>query len=197
VAEFAVACSTTTADFAFAAVNDALAGLDQAIDAFSLGLRDRGFTGFRTDYSVEAHYPYQVWDVEIPLANGRFESDGDVHALADGFHRAHERIFAVAETGQQVECVNWKGRLTVALERAPLVPATRNGAGPPEPRTVRAAYFDGVGEATTPVYAGGELRPGDAVAGPAVIEEPTTTVVVYPDSAAVVTALGNYLLEIA
>jgi hypothetical protein len=29
-----------------------------------------------------------------------------------------------------------------------------------------------------------------------VIREPTTTVVVYPGSAATVTALGNYLLEV-
>jgi N-methylhydantoinase A len=197
VAEFAVARSTTTADFAFAEVNEALAGLDTAIDRFSRGLRERGLTDFRTEYSVEAHYPYQVWDVEIPVPNSRFQTATEVDLLAEGFHRAHERIFAVSEQGQHVECVNWKGRLTVPLERPPLTEVASNGKGPPEPRPARAAYFDEVGEQQTPVYSGETLGPGAAVAGPAVIEEPTTTIVLYPGSSATVTPFDNYLLEIA
>jgi hypothetical protein len=34
------------------------------------------------------------------------------------------------------------------------------------------------------------------IEGPAIIREPTTTVVVYPGSAAAITRLGNYLLEV-
>ncbi|MGH3042446.1 MAG: hydantoinase/oxoprolinase family protein [Gaiellaceae bacterium] len=197
VAEFAVARLTTTADFAFGEVNDALAGLDSAIDDFSRGLRTRGFAGFRTDYSVEAHYPYQVWDVEIPLASGRFETATDVDLLADGFHRAHERIFAVSEPGQQVECVNWKGRLTVPLERPPLPAVASNGQGPPEPLATRRTYFEELGEQQASIYLSETLRPGASIVGPALIEEPTTTIVVYPGSSATVTPRDNYLLEIA
>ena len=36
-----------------------------------------------------------------------------------------------------------------------------------------------------------------AVEGPAIIDEPTTTIVVYPGSHARVTELHNYLLEVA
>ena len=46
------------------------------------------------------------------------------------------------------------------------------------------------------MYSGELLTPGTSVAGPAIIREPTTTVVVYPGSRATVTPLGNYLLEI-
>jgi N-methylhydantoinase A len=38
---------------------------------------------------------------------------------------------------------------------------------------------------------------GASIEGPAIIREPTTTVVVYPGSVASVTRLGNYLLEVA
>ena len=34
------------------------------------------------------------------------------------------------------------------------------------------------------------------VEGPAIIDEPTTTIVVYPESRARVTELHNYLLEV-
>jgi N-methylhydantoinase A len=43
---------------------------------------------------------------------------------------------------------------------------------------------------------GGELAALQRIEGPAIIREPTTTVVVYPGSAATVTPLGNYLLDI-
>jgi N-methylhydantoinase A len=38
------------------------------------------------------------------------------------------------------------------------------------------------------------LEPGATVAGPAVIEEPTTTIVVYPGWNAAVTDGGDYLM---
>ena len=47
----------------------------------------------------------------------------------------------------------------------------------------------------TPFHLGDDLHPGMVVAGPAIIEEPTTTIVVYPGSSATVTAGRNYLLE--
>ena len=47
-----------------------------------------------------------------------------------------------------------------------------------------------------PRYDGAALPAGTKIDGPAILREPTTTVVVYPGSSAVVTQLGNYLLEL-
>ena len=46
------------------------------------------------------------------------------------------------------------------------------------------------------VYYGEDLMPGDRLVGPAIIEEPTTTIVVYPYAIATVTPYGHYLLEV-
>ena len=193
VAEFTVSRFARSVDFDYG-VNDSLAAIGAAIDDFSRGLGSRGFERFQTSYFVEAHYPYQVWDVEIPLPGDRLRDERDVEALVEEFHRAHERIFAVKEPGQLVEFVNWKGRLTVSLARPPLGRATGNGGPPPPLR--RRAYFGELGEVETPIHEGHALRAGTIVAGPAVIEEPTTTIVVYPGSSAAVTDFGNYLLEV-
>ena len=48
-----------------------------------------------------------------------------------------------------------------------------------------------------PIYHGDALRPGAHIAGPAIIEEPTTTLVVYPGMAARLSTANNYLLEIS
>jgi N-methylhydantoinase A len=53
----------------------------------------------------------------------------------------------------------------------------------------------GRGFEETPIYAGGALAPGDAMSGPAIIEEAFTTIVVYPGWNAVVDDAGDYELR--
>jgi N-methylhydantoinase A len=45
------------------------------------------------------------------------------------------------------------------------------------------------------VFRGDALAPGSFIAGPAIIEEPTTTIVVYPRMSALVSPSGHYILK--
>ena len=105
-------------------------------------------------------------------------------------------VFAVREPGQYLECLLWKARATAVLEKPELrardLPAV-SGA----PETSAVAYFKEIGLGPVPRYDGNTLPAGTRIEGPGVIREPTTTVVVYPGSTAVVTRLGNYLLELS
>ena len=40
--------------------------------------------------------------------------------MLDAFHEEHERVFAVKEPEQQIECAYWRGRLTAVLDAPPL-----------------------------------------------------------------------------
>jgi N-methylhydantoinase A len=57
----------------------------------------------------------------------------------------------------------------------------------------RKAYF-GDAELDTPIFLGAQLRAGAVIEGPAIIEEPTSTLVVYPGGFARVSAGGRYIL---
>jgi N-methylhydantoinase A len=46
------------------------------------------------------------------------------------------------------------------------------------------------------VYAPADLHPGLKIAGPAIVEEPTTTLVVFPGMSARISGAGHYLLDI-
>jgi N-methylhydantoinase A len=83
----------------------------------------------------------------------------------------------------------------VALEDKPALPRLpRRAAGAPSARLgARKAYFRGR-FVTTGVYAGPRLRPGQAILGPAIIEEPFTTIVLYPGQRATVDHFGNYTI---
>jgi N-methylhydantoinase A len=48
----------------------------------------------------------------------------------------------------------------------------------------------------TPIFDGTELRPGNAIAGPVVVETPDTTVVVHPGQGLRVDRFGNFEIEL-
>jgi N-methylhydantoinase A len=118
-----------------------------------------------------------------------------VRALEQTFHDTHRRVFAVDEPGQYLECLVWKSRAT-AVTAKPAVSARALESGDGDMVKHGPAFFRNLGLTETPMYSGVYLTPGTCVTGPAIIREPTTTVVVYPGSTVTVTPLGNYLLEI-
>lgn len=197
VTEFTQSRFAYTGDFPFEAVNRVLADITASMEHFEAELRQRGLTRFEREYFVEARYPYQVWELDLALPRGRFDGRSELEGMIEAFHREHERVFAVKEPGQQIECVYWRGRLTAVLDGPPLHRAAATPSRPPAARTRQKVFFAGHGEVETPRYHGEDIGPGVTLDGPVIIDEPTTTIVVYPGSSARVTGLHNYLLEVA
>ena len=193
VAEFTVSRRADTNAFDRDVVNEGLADLDRQIEAFFAQM-DVPADARMQDYVVEARYPYQVWELDVALPSKRFESQADVDALVAAFHETHERVFAVKELGQSVECLYWKGRARVHLPKPTLAAATGEAQGAPSAQP-RPMWWGGDDPQQTPVFLGAALSAGERIAGPAVVELPTTTVVVYPGWTATVTERGDYLLE--
>ena len=73
------------------------------------------------NFSVEARYQEQVWEIEVPLARPEFTSDADVAALVESFHDTHDALFAVRDTGSDVEVLTWVAQVSCALRDADAV----------------------------------------------------------------------------
>jgi N-methylhydantoinase A len=101
----------------------------------------------------------------------------------------------VRDEQSEVECVNWRGRISIRLSKPAKPVRKKTARKKPKPWTRRAAYFGPDDLRKTPVFRGGELEPGAFIAGPAIIEEPTTTIVVYPHMSATVSPSGHYILK--
>jgi N-methylhydantoinase A len=194
VAEVSASHVTDTRVMDASTVEQLLAELDDAL----AGFRDRvGGVGAALvrEFSVEARYRFQVWDLEVPLPA---PSDGD-RPLIDpveietGFHRVHERVFGVREEGQTVECVAWRGRGRVALA-PPRAARQLTADGPARAHATAPAYFAELGSVPTPRFDGTRLGPGAVLDGPAIVELPTTTIVVYPGCRARGTEHGHLLI---
>ncbi len=201
VSEFSTSTYAETRNLDAEAVNGALAAAEARADRFLGSLGDVDLTGSRKDFFVEARYRSQVWELDVPLARPRITGPADVTALEEAFHQVHQKVFAVHEPGQYVECLVWKTRATAVAKKPPVraraaLVAGDGSASTPPPIAIEPAYFRETGSVPTPRYDGELLPAGSVIAGPAVIREKTTTVVVYPGTTATVTSLGNYSLEI-
>ncbi len=197
VAEFSASQYVRTDHWDTALVEGTIADLDRQMDAFGAGLRERGIDQFDKQFFVDARYLNQQWETEIELADSNFGEDGSVEALIENFHQVHERLYGVKEEGGMLECLHWKGRLIARLDRPTPQSSGAGDASRAKPARALQAYFGEHGRLQTPVYLGAQLTPGAELDGPAIIEEPTTTVVVYPGMTARVSAAGNYILDTA
>ena len=186
---------TDSRAFDLAAVNTALSEIATELATFRAGLTGAGTAEVRTRYLVEARYKAQVWELDTPLAKGRIDTAAEMAALVEAFHQVHERIYAVRDEGSPVEFVNWKGRISISLFAPPAPPSVTVSQHRPQPDATRICYFHESGRTPTAIFRGKTLLPGATIAGPAIIEEPTTTIVVYPNLNAEVSAAGNYILH--
>lgn len=186
---------TMSGSFDMAGVNRALDEIDEALERFRQDLKGAGRAQVRKEYFAEARYKSQVWELDTPLPVKRFRTPKDVAALVEAFHTVHDRVYAVRDEQSEVECVNWRGKLSIRLSKPPKAVVKRLGRSKPKPSLTRAAYFGAGDIRKTPVYRGLDLKPGAHIVGPAIIEEPTTTIVVYPQMSAQVSASGHYILK--
>src|SRR5262249_33132121 len=193
VSEFSKSRYAETRSLERGLVNEALASVETDADAFLGGLAGLPVVDTRKDFFVEARYRAQVWELDVPVPR-RLEADDEVSDLEEAFHATHERIFAVREPGQSLEPLLGRAGAPAVLAKRELRPRGAGAAAPPAAEAVDA-YFAETGLGAVPRYDGRALTAGARIAGPAIVREPTTTVVVYPGSSALVTPLGNYLLE--
>jgi N-methylhydantoinase A len=114
------------------------------------------------------------------------------------FHRRHQDFYGHANPAAPVEFVNLR---TIHVSRAA---ARHDGAAPPgdgaaarPPGTRRAYFAECRGFVAVPVHARGALAPGAVLAGPAIVEQADTTLVIHPGQRATVRADRSLLLEVA
>jgi N-methylhydantoinase A len=171
--------------------------LFQEIEADGIAhLEADGFTRDRIDVrrSLDMRYVGQVHECTVEI--GGFEIDAQtIEQVKDGFHRRHEELYTYAERHNAVEVVNIESTLYGRIDKPKPPRLAKGGNLKAALKGTRALVFSGDGGSLpASVYDGGKLGAGDRVAGPAVIEEVTTTIVIDPGWQAELHDSGSYLL---
>lgn len=128
-------------------------------------------------------YGRQLNDLIVPSPVQTIRSPSDFDRLIAAFEGLYERIYARAarfpQSGFDIFEVGLIATAPKICPRLPTLPA----AGPTPSAEARLgskpAWFDG-GGVSTPRFAMRELRPENEIVGPAVVEDPTTTLVLPP-----------------
>ena len=94
-----------------------------------------------------------------------------------------------------MECVNLRVRASVAVTAARF--PEWSGTGSSAPYAEQRAYFPETGETALPVYRREDLAPEYGLKGPALVEDPWATTLVYPGQSAAVDRFGNIVIELA
>jgi N-methylhydantoinase A len=139
--------------------------------------------------ALALRYFGQEYSLEIP-----FEDGDDVPALRRRFGDHYERRYGHAMT-DPVQVVHVRVRGIGRNPRPRLHTVPRRDHGGPEPRAVRRAFcFARRAMTDFAVYRRDDLRDGDVVDGPAIVEEATTTIVVHSDQAVRVDGYGHLFI---
>jgi N-methylhydantoinase A len=140
-------------------------------------------------------YRGQSYEVSVPVA--KLRTAGDVAALMRRFHEAHRRRYGHMAQNEAIEIVNFQAT-AIGMMRKPQLNKLKIAAKrKPPPDYVRSVYF-GTGRAVpTPVFHREALMPGARLKGPAVIEEKTSTILLYPKQTAQVDAYLNVEITLA
>jgi len=139
-------------------------------------------------------YRGQSYEVSVPVP--RLATADDLALLAQRFHEAHQRRYGHMARDETIEIVNFKVTGIGEIAKPVLTKAPRGATTPLRPIGGRAAFFGGDAMMDTPVYQRATVVPGNQLDGPAIVEEPTSTVVVYPGQRATVDDFLNLEIEV-
>jgi N-methylhydantoinase A len=192
--EFTCVAYVETASFDSGVANAALAQVRNSADAFLTDLNPDLAIETKVLYSADARYRQQAWELTIPLPASEL-SDSDVALIEEVFHDTHERIFGVREPNQTLEILSWTARATARLRNPSLTMSASDRSQALDPLRWTEASFNGRDWTSTPIYWGQSMPVGATLVGPAIVHEPTTTIVVYPGHTISVLPSGNYFME--
>jgi N-methylhydantoinase A len=166
---------------------------EEAVDGFaSQGVKPEDGVFHRT---CEIRYIGQYHEVEVDMPDGHL-TDAHIQTAIEAFHDRHKELYTFNMHWKGVEFLTF--RLRATAPKKPIHMQSNELAGPDASGAIkghRDAWFDGK-IFDTPVYDGGKLGAGNEIQGPAIIEEPTTTVVVPASYRCTVDNLHGYQLEL-
>jgi N-methylhydantoinase A len=164
------------------------------------GENDVAESDYRLSLSFDMRYIGQNFELRVPVSDaaeaGELMSLPTPADLRQRFFAAHEQSYGFHDPVAEVEIVNLRLTAHGRVAKPVFERASEDDATLPSPIERRAVWFDAEGPAETPVYDRPSLRPGNAIAGPAVVEQLDATTLVFPGDTLRVDGAGNLLLEI-
>lgn len=165
-------------------------------------LLDAGFDrdDINTRYQLNLRYPGQNWSLTVDAAeilgthDMSFADENLVPHMIERFHRLHFEEYGHSRQSEAPEITGVRLAASTEIPRPHFSGGFSADRRPATPFKQRRANL-GQGFCDTDIYRGSDLSAGHEIAGPAIIEEKFTTIVVYPGWDAILDDAGDYELR--
>ena len=145
--------------------------------------------------SADLRYEHQSFELTCPLGEGAL-TPARLRDLVQTFHREHRRLYTYDIPSATVELVNLRVTAIGRLPERAAPTSSRSGGDATSARTGdKSVHFMGRGFVACAVYARNRLAPGMTLAGPAIVDQPDTTVLIAPGFRARVDESLSMILE--
>ena len=149
-------------------------------------------------YAVDMRYVGQEHPVTVDLSPTVFKRR-DRESIKHHFDDVHQLRYGTCAPEERAEIVSLRATVTGLMKKPPLEKIARGGKVPSvgAGRGKRSVYFAELGKAVaTPTFSRDDLRAGNRIAGPALIEEYASTTVLLPGDKLKVDLFGNLVIEV-
>jgi len=138
--------------------------------------------------AVDLKYSGQFHEVTVPFTS----PSEDFTQLQKQFAAEHKKLYGYNLPGQPVEALHWRLTALVRTQRPPHFGVVKSIPNKKVRAKKKRPVIFGGRKSITDVYEGKLLDRGFILKGPAIVEEPTTTVVVPPSWRLRVNKFGDY-----
>jgi len=149
------------------------------------------------DKLMDIRYEGEAHECTVKVPGGKITKE-TIEEVKEAFHQEHERLFTFRDTVAPMTVISI-GVTGWGRKPEPSFPKVAKASQDPSKarKGERLAFFKGNKDSVqTPVYDGDQLVPGNVVAGPALVEEETTVIVVPPGSSLELTEHQAYLMSL-
>lgn len=160
-------------------------------------LLEDGFTDkdISIERTMEMRYVGQVHECNVLVPNGKLDSES-VNTILELFHHRHRELYTYDERDSHVELVNIEVSVIgkISKPKLPSLAAQQGNISSAKTGSRDMLFDQSYDWIDTPIYDGEKFGAGATVAGPALIQEPTTTIVIKNGWQAELHETGTYKL---
>ena len=166
-------------------------------DAQALLEKTPGVVETQVHRFIDMRYVGQTHEVTVPIrSRTKRVTKLNFDKTVQDFHELHEQLYSFKRPDQTVEVLHVRSDLigvrdTFKYRSTPFESEDPSAAL----KGTRRVGFDQLGFIDTNVYDGTKVKPGNLISGPAIIEEPDTTIVIYPQQEAMLDHYQTYVIE--
>jgi N-methylhydantoinase A len=139
--------------------------------------------------AVDMRYAGQEHTVRVPVADG-----DELEEIERRFHDLHEQLYTF-RLSTPIEFVNFRVTAYGTVPKPELPRLSGGGDAAAASKGSRDVDFDALGRLEAHVFERGLLGPAAELEGPAVVEEPAASTVVFPGQRLRVDEFGNLVIE--